>query len=134
MKTTIVFLTSIMLILGSNQIYAQEPGPPPSPEPKPEPGPITIPGPKQIPNPFPGESPEEKIKRLQEENERLKADNSRLESQKTSLEKQVEDLKKRIVNLQAIIQEQIKVILDIVSKLKQDVDWAFLNLTRPLLS
>lgn len=133
MKLGVLFF-SILLVLGSNLAYAQEPGPPPSPEPTPEPGPITIPGPKQIPNPFPGESSEEKIKRLQEENDKLRSDNKRLESQKTSLEKEVADLKKRVSNLQAIIQEQIKVILDIVSKLKQDVDWIFLNPARPLVS
>jgi hypothetical protein len=133
MKLAALFF-SILLVLGSNFVHAQEPGPPPSPEPIPEPGPITVPGPKQIPNPFPGESSDEKIKRLQEENDKLRSENNRLESQKTSLEKEVADLKKRVSNLQAIIQEQIKVILDIVSKLKQDVDWVFLNPSRPLLS
>ena len=133
MKLT-VLLFSILIVLVSNFAYAQEPGPPPSPEPIPEPGPITVPGPKQIPNPFPGESSEEKIKRLQEENDKLRSENNRLEAQKTSLAKEVADLKKRVSNLQAIIQEQIKVILDIVSKLKQDVDWMFLNPSRSLVS
>lgn len=134
MKQIVYFLSILIAILGSNFAFAQEPGPPPSPEPTPEPGPITIPGPKQIPNPFPGENSEEKIKRLQVENDKLRSENKQLESQKTSLEKEVTDLKKRISNLQAIIQEQIKVILDLVSKLKQDVEGILLNPARTLLS
>lgn len=130
-----IFFGLVLLCYANNSILAQEPTPPPSPEPEPVPGPITIPGPKSVPNPFPGEDSEEKIKRLQNENDKLRSENERLNSQKTSLEEEVDDLKKRVVNLQAIIQEQIKVILDLASKLKQGITGStgLLNPTQTLI-
>jgi len=103
----------------------QEPEPPKIPEPSPEPAPIKIPEPAPIPNPFPEESNSEKIRRLTEENDRLKQQNSNFQDQITNLkiensrsESKILELEKTIQSLKGITMEQIRVIMDLVNRLK----------------
>jgi hypothetical protein len=117
MKKNIIFSLSFLLssLLFTQSILAQEieqePKPPQIPEPSPTPKPIKSPTPEPIPAPFPEESNSEKIQRLTEENNKLKEQNSNLETKIVELTNLTE-------NLHKIIMEQIKVIMNLVSKLK----------------
>ena len=105
--TIIIF--SIFLI---QPVFSQEPEPPRIPEPSPEPKPIKIPDPEPIREPFPEESDTAKIQRLTEENIKLRDENFILQVQITELNKIIE-------NLQAITMEQIKVIMELVTQLRE---------------
>jgi hypothetical protein len=107
--TIIIF--SIFLI---QPVFSQEPEPPRIPEPSPEPKPIKIPDPEPIREPFPEESDTAKIQRLTEENIKLRDENFILQVQITELNKIIE-------NLQAITMEQIKVIMELVTQLREAV-------------
>lgn len=103
----------------------QEPGPPGLPEPSPEPKPIPLPEPEPVPDPFPGETESEKIQRLTEENEKLKQQNKNLQGQistlkneKSGLQSQISQLHDRIKDLEQITIEQLRVIMDLVNRLK----------------
>ena len=61
--------------------------------------------------PFSKETESEKIQRLTEENNMLKEENHNLETK-------IIELNKLLTNLHQIIMEQIKVIMNLVSKLK----------------
>jgi len=119
-KKNIIFSLSFLLslLLFTQPILAQEieqePKPPQIPEPSPTPKPIRSPTPEPIPAPFPEESDSEKIQRLTEENNKLKEQNSNLETKIVELTNLTE-------NLHKIIMEQIKVIMNLVSKLKMVV-------------
>ena len=95
-------------------VFSQEPEPPRIPEPSPEPKPIKIPDPEPIREPFPEESDTAKIQRLTEENIKLRDENFILQVQITELNKIIE-------NLQAITMEQIKVIMELVTQLREAV-------------
>jgi len=131
MKSTYLFGLFVMLFFLSflqiTMAYEteQEPEPPKIPEPSPEPAPIKIPEPAPIPNPFPEESNSEKIRRLTEENDRLKQQNSNFQDQITNLkiensrsESKILELEKTIQSLKGITMEQIRVIMDLVNRLK----------------
>ena len=117
MKKNIIFgLTALLLsLLYTQPILAQEieqePKPPQIPEPSPTPEPIRQPKSEPIPAPFLGETDFEKIQRLTEENNKLKEQNSNLETK-------IAELNNLTKNLHEIIMEQIKVIMNLVSKLK----------------
>jgi len=123
-----ILFTSIL----ANQSFAQEedqvPGPPPIPQPIPEPEPIPQPEPEPIKEPFPGLTDEEKLEQLTEENKKLKAEKAQLGSQiddlkidKSFLQSQIEELNKKLNNLNAVVLEQIKVIMSLVVQLKDTV-------------
>ena len=144
MKSTYLFGLSVMLFfLSYLQITVayeteQEPEPPKIPEPSPEPEPIRIPEPVPIPNPFPEESNSEKIKRLTEENDRLKQQNSNFQDQITNLkiensrsESKILELEKTIHSLKEITMEQIRVIMDLVNRLK---DISFEKIFSPIIN
>lgn len=115
MKKNFIFCgISLFLLLYVQPILAQEikqePEPPQMPEPSPQPDPIKSPKSEPIPAPFPEETESEKIKLLTEENSKLK--------ENSNLEIQITELNNLIKNLHEIIMEQIKVIMNLVSKLK----------------
>ncbi len=123
-----ILFTSVL----ANQSFAQQenqiPTPPPIPQPTPEPEPIPQPKPKPIEEPFPGLTDEEKLEQLTEENKKLKAENAKLESQidelkidKGFLQHQIDELNKKLNNLNAVVLEQIKVIMSLVVQLKDTV-------------
>ena len=114
-KKLICGLTIIIFsIFFIQPVFSQEPGPPRIPEPSPEPKPIKIPDPEPIREPFPEESDTAKIQRLTEENNKLRDENFILQVQITELNKIIE-------NLQAITMEQIKVIMELVTQLREAV-------------
>lgn len=123
-----ILFTSVL----ANQSFAQQedqiPAPPPIPQPIPEPEPIPQPEPEPIREPFPGLTDEEKLEQLTEENKKLKAENTKLESQiddlkidKSFLQNQIDELNKKLNNLNAVVLEQIKVIMSLVIQLKDTV-------------
>ena len=114
-KKLIFGLTIIIFSLFFIQpVFSQEPQPPRIPEPSPEPKPIKIPDPEPIREPFPEESDTAKIQRLTEENIKLREENFVLQVQITELNKIIE-------NLHAITMEQIKVIMELVTQLREAV-------------
>jgi hypothetical protein len=114
-KNLLFGLTIIIFSLFVIQpVFSQEPGPPRIPEPSPEPKPIKIPDPEPIREPFPEESDTAKIQRLTEENTKLREQNFILQVQITELNKIIE-------NLHAITMEQIKVIMKLVTQLREAV-------------
>lgn len=114
-KKLICGLTIIIFsIFFIQPVFSQEPEPPRIPEPSPEPKPIKIPDPEPIREPFPEESDTAKIQRLTEENNKLRDENFILQVQITELNKIIE-------NLQAITMEQIKVIMELVTQLREAV-------------
>lgn len=114
-KKLICGLTIIIFsIFFIQPVFSQEPEPPRIPEPSPEPKPIKIPDPEPIREPFPEESDTAKIQRLTEENIKLRDENFILQVQITELNKIIE-------NLQAITMEQIKVIMELVTQLREAV-------------
>ena len=128
MKTLFTLLLFSILFSASlsNQVFAQDPGPPPVPQPIPEPEPIPKKEPKPIEEPFPGLTDEEKIEKLTEENKKLKAEKAQLESQvkdlkieKGFLENQIAELQIKLENLNAIVLEQIKVLLQLAAQIKE---------------
>ena len=128
-KLIFIFFTIFSLaFLDSSfaQEIRQEPEPPRIPEPSPEPEPIKLPEPEPIPEPFPGESDSEKIQRLTKENGDLKSQNSKLQTQIADLQKENSNLESEVVllnqqieKLREITLEQIKVIMDLVSKIRE---------------
>ena len=95
---------------------------------QPEPEPIPQPEPEPIREPFPGLTDEEKLEQLTEENKKLKAENTKLESQiddlkidKSFLQNQIDELNKKLNDLNAVVLEQIKVIMSLVIQLKDTV-------------
>ena len=128
MKTLFTLLLFSILFSGvlSYQAFAQDPIPPPVPQPTPEPEPIPKKEPKPIEEPFPGLTDEEKIEKLTEENKKLKAEKAQLESQvkdlkieKGFLENQIAELQIKLENLNAIVLEQIKVLLQLAAQIKE---------------
>ena len=114
-KKLICGLTIIIFsIFFIQPVFSQEPEPPRIPEPSPEPKPIKIPDPEPIREPFPEESDTAKIQRLTEENIKLRDEHFILQVQITELNKIIE-------NLQAITMEQIKVIMELVTQLREAV-------------
>jgi len=114
-KKLICGLTIIIFsIFFIQPVFSQEPEPPRIPEPSPGPKPIKIPDPEPIREPFPEESDTAKIQRLTEENIKLRDENFILQVQITELNKIIE-------NLQAITMEQIKVIMELVTQLREAV-------------
>ena len=117
MKKNIIFsLTVLFVSMFSTQLVfaqdiQQEPEPPRIPEPTPTPDPIMPPKTEPISPPFSKETESEKIQRLTEENNMLKEENHNLETK-------IIELNKLLTNLHQIIMEQIKVIMNLVSKLK----------------
>ena len=117
MKKNIIFsLTVLFVSMFSTQlIFAQdiqqEPEPPRIPEPTPTPDPIMPPKTEPISPPFSKETESEKIQRLTEKNNMLKEEHHNLETK-------IIELNKLLTNLHQIIMEQIKVIMNLVSKLK----------------
>ena len=120
-----ILFTSVLV----NQSFAQEdqiPVPPPVPQPTPEPEPIPQPKPEPIKEPFPGLTDEERLEQLIEENKKLKAEKAQLESQndklkidKSFLQNQIGELNKKLNDLNAVVLEQIKVIMTLVTQLKE---------------
>lgn len=135
----ILIVASFFLIFNSQTISAQnseyqEPIPPKVPTPQPEPVPIKNPEPSPLPSPFPEETDNEKIQRLTQENNDLRQENTNLKNQITNLQnekniltKKIMDLNKIIDDLRQITKEQIKVILDLVTKLKTSMHDTLLN-------
>lgn len=124
----IFFLIFSLAFLDSSfaQEIRQEPEPPRIPEPSPEPEPIKLPEPEPIPEPFPGETESEKIQRLTQENEDLKSQNSKLQVQIAELQKENSKLQSEVVlldqqieKLREVTLEQIKVIMDLVNKIRE---------------
>ena len=126
---TLIFLIPLLSIISFDQINAQiEPLPPSIPNPEPEPLPIPKKEPEPIREPFPSLTDEERLAKLTKENEELKSENSKLESQVTNLEIQkgflqtkVDDLTKKLKDLNEVVLEQIKVIMDLVTNLKETI-------------
>ena len=123
---TIVFISLFIIPNVFAQEVKQEPEPPQIPEPTPEPEPIKLPEPEPVPEPFPEETESEKIQRLTEENNKLKQQNSnlqneitKLQQQKSKLDEEINSLKVRIEKLHEITMEQIRVIMDLVNRLKE---------------
>ena len=123
-----ILFTSVL----ANQSFAQQedqvPIPPPIPQPIPEPEPIPQPKPEPIKEPFPGLTDEEKLEKLIEENKKLKAEKAQLGSQiddlkikKSFLQSQIDKLNKKLNDLNAVVLEQIKVIMQLVVQLKNTV-------------
>jgi len=123
-----ILFTSVLV----NQTFAQQedqvPTPPPIPQPIPEPEPIPQPQPEPIREPFPGLTDEEKLEQLTEENKKLKAEKAKLGSQidelkidKGFLQNQINELNKKLNDLNAVVLEQIKVIMSLVTQLKDTV-------------
>ncbi len=134
MKCLFTLLLFSILFTGvfANQTFAQEteqlPAPPPIPQPIPEPEPIPQPEPEPIEEPFPGLTDEEKLEQLTEENKKLKAEKAKQGSQiddlkidKSFLQSQIDELNKKLNDLNAVILEQIKVIMSLVVQLKDTV-------------
>ncbi len=134
MKTILsILLFSILFTrILSNQVFAQQedqvPTPPPVPQPIPEPEPIPQPEPDPIEEPFPGLTDEEKLEKLTEENKKLKAEKAKLESQvdelkieKGFLENQIAEMQIQLENLNAVVLEQIKVIMQLYVQIKEMV-------------
>lgn len=131
MKSLFTLLLFSILFTGvfANQTFAQEdqvPVPPPVPQPIPEPEPIPQPKPEPIKEPFPGLTDEERLEQLTEENKKLKAEKAQLESQndklkidKSFLQNQIGELNKKLNDLNAVVLEQIKVIMNLVTQLKE---------------
>ncbi len=125
----LIFLIPLSSIISFDQINAQiEPSPPSIPNPEPEPIPIPKKEPEPIEEPFPGLSDEDRLEKLTKENEKLKSENSKLESQVTNLEIQkdflqtkVDELTKKLEDLNAVVREQINVIMDLVTQLKETI-------------
>lgn len=117
MKKNIIFSLTVLYVsmFSAQLVFAQdiqqEPGPPQIPEPSPTPDPIMPPKTEPISPPFSKETESEKIQRLTEENNMLKEENHNLETK-------IVELNKLLTNLHQIIMEQIKVIMNLVSKLK----------------
>jgi len=126
---TLIFLIPLSSIISFDQINAQkEPSPPYIPNPEPEPIPIPKKVPEPIQEPFPSLSDEERLAKLIKENEELKSENSKLESQVTNLEIQkdflqtkVGELTKKLEDLNAVVREQINVIMSLVTQLKETI-------------
>ena len=139
MKTLLSALLFLILFTGIFGIaFAQDPIPPPSPQPIPEPEPIPKKEPKPIEEPFPGLSDDEKIEKLTEENKKLKTEKAQLqekvknlEIEKGFLQSQIQELQKSLNDLNAVALEQIKVIMDLVTQLK---DTVFEGLFSPIKS
>ncbi len=134
MKSLLTLLLFSILFTGvfANQTFAQEteqlPAPPPIPQPIPEPEPIPQPEPEPIEEPFPGLTDEEKLEQLTEENKKLKAEKAKqglqieeLKIDKSFLQSQIEELNKKLNDLNAVVLEQIKVIMSLVVQLKDTV-------------
>ncbi len=132
MKSLFTLLLFSVLFTGvfANQTFAQEkeqvPVPPRIPQPIPEPEPIPQPKPEPIKEPFPGLTDEEKLEQLIEENKKLKAEKAQLELQndklkidKSFLQNQIGELNKKLNDLNAVVLEQIKVIMTLVTQLKE---------------
>ena len=125
----LIFLIPLSSIISFDQINAQiEPLPPSIPNPEPDPIPIPKKEPEPIREPFPGLTEEERLEKLTKENEELKSKNSKLESQVTNLEIQknflqtkVVDLIKKLEDLNEVVREQIKVIMNLVTMLKETI-------------
>ncbi len=129
---TLQYFSIIYTGVIANQTIAQEteqlPAPPPIPQPIPEPEPIPQPEPEPIEEPFPGLTDEEKFEQLTEENKELKAEKAKLGSQiddlkidKSFLQNQIDELNKKLNDLNAVVLEQIKVIMSLVIQLKDTV-------------
>jgi len=129
---TLLFFSILFTSVLANQSFAQQedqvPGPPPIPQPTPEPEPLPRPEPEPIEEPFPGLTDEEKLEQLTEENKKLKVENTKLESQiddlkidKSFLQNQIDELNKKLNDLNAVVLEQIKVIMSLVIQLKDTV-------------
>ena len=126
---TLVLFSILFTGVLANQSFAQEdqvPVPPPVPQPIPEPEPIPQPKPEPIKEPFPGLTDEERLEQLTEENKKLKAEKAQLESQndklkidKSFLQNQIGELNKKLNDLNAVVLEQIKVIMSLVTQLKE---------------
>jgi len=132
MKTlfTLLLFSILFTSVLANQTFALEDQVPipPVPQPIPEPEPIPQPKPKPIEEPFPGLTEEEKLEQLTEENKKLKAEKAQLESQvnelkieKGFLQNQINALHKQLNDINAVALEQIKVIMDLVTQLKETV-------------
>ena len=125
----LIFLIPLSSVPYLEQTNAQiEPSPPSIPNPEPEPIPIPKKEPEPIQEPFPGLSDEERLAKLIKENEELKSENSKLESQVTNLEIQknflqtkVDELTKKLEDLNAVVREQINVIMSLVTQLKETI-------------
>jgi len=129
---TLLLFSILFTSIFANQTFAQEedqvPTPPPIPQPIPEPEPIPQPEPEPIREPFPGLTDEEKLEQLTEENKKLKAEKVKLGSQiddlkidKSFLQSQIDELNKKLNDLNAVVLEQIKVIMQLVIQLKNTV-------------
>jgi len=129
---TLLLFSILFTSIFANQTFAQEedqvPIPPPIPQPIPEPEPIPQPEPEPIREPFPGLADEEKLEQLTEENKKLKAEKAKLGSQindlkidKSFLQSQIDELNKKLNDLNAVVLEQIKVIMQLVIQLKNTV-------------
>ncbi len=131
MKTSLIFGLTITIFLVSTVQFTlafetkQEPKPPQIPAPTPEPEPIRTPEPTPIPVPFPRETESEKMQRLTEENNKLKQQNtdlqgqiSTLKNEKLRFQAEISELNNTIQSLKEITIEQIKVIMDLLSQLK----------------
>lgn len=108
----------------------QDPDPPGIPNPTPDPDPVLMPDPTPPTNPFPGESESEKVKRLARDNERLRGENAglnrevaKLEGERNTLESEVAELNDTIEGLRAVALEQVRVIMELAEKLKQEAFW-----------
>lgn len=122
---TILVLSIIISGIGDS-VFAQDPSPPPSPEPTPTPDPIYEPEPEPVPDPFPELDDKEKInqlleenKNLKDENKKLKTDNQSLKTQNNYLAEQINIAQKKLSDLQAVANEQIKLILQLISQIKE---------------
>ena len=120
----LVFL-SLLLVLNTGTVLAQEPIPPKVPSPTPEPDPLPIPEPEPTPEPFPGQTLEEEIELLKKENKQLKTENKELNQKINELEiyedflqEKINELNQEITNLKALALEQMKVIMDLAEQLK----------------
>ncbi len=125
----LIFLIPLSSIISFDQINAQvDPSPPSIPDPVPKPIPIPKKVPEPVREPFPSLSDEERLANLIKENEELNSENSKLESQVTNLEIQknflqtkVDDLTKKLEDLNAVVREQINVIMSLVTQLKETI-------------